>query len=93
MHPDHERSLLDRVKLAIARAHAGRHTRRFYAAVKNARAVQDRLFRELITDNPGGDYPERLGLASFRHYDDFARGVPIQRYADVAPFIERVRRG
>src|SRR5262249_17960097 len=88
-----ERTLLDRAMLSIARAHAARATARFHKANANARAVQERLFDELVRKAPAGDFQRSRGFERIRTFDDYRAAVPLQRYAHLSPYIERVRRG
>ena len=87
------RTWFDHLKLWIARRQGGIATRRFNAAIGNATAVQDELFDQLVRRGPQGDYQRDHGFDRIRSYEDYAAALPIQRYADIAPYIERVRQG
>lgn len=86
-------SFLDRLLAAAARLHARSTTRRFFRAVERATATQDRLLVEILASSSASDFARDHGLSSVRTYRDFANRVPIQTYADVAPYIDRVRSG
>lgn len=86
-------SFLDRLLAAAARLHARSTTRRFFRAVERATATQDRLLVEILASSSASDFARDHGLSSVRTYRDFAHRVPIQTYADLAPYIDRVRSG
>lgn len=88
-----KRTWLDHLKLWAARTHAGMATRRFNAAVENATAVQHQLLDQLVRRGPRGDFQRARGFDRIRSYEDYISALPIQRYSDIAPYIERVRRG
>lgn len=88
-----KRTWLDHLKLWAARTHAGIATRRFNAAVERATEVQAALFDELVCRGPRGDFQRSNNFDRIRSYEDYSSALPIQRYADIAPYIERVRRG
>jgi len=87
------RTWLDHVKLWAARTHAGVAMRRFQRAIDDAVDVQNRLFEKLVLQAPASDFQRHFGFDRIRTYSDYASGVPIQRYADISPYIERVRNG
>ncbi len=62
-------------------------------ATADANAVQRSVLRTMIRRNADSDYGRTHGFARIRSYDDFCRHVPLQRYEDLAPYIERVKRG
>lgn len=86
-------SLLDRILAFGARLHARTTTQRFFRAVERATATQDRLLAEVLASSSASDFARDHGLSSVRTYRDFAHRVPIQTYADLAPYIDRVRSG
>ncbi|HKQ49490.1 MAG TPA: GH3 auxin-responsive promoter family protein [Phycisphaerae bacterium] len=87
------RSILDSVLAKIGALHAASITRRFSRAVANATRVQSDLLAELLAAGEGSDFGRDHGLASIRDYREFARQVPIRSYADLEPYIEKVRNG
>ena len=87
------RSLIDSVAARLAAWHAGRLTRQFFRAVDRAGATQKRLLAELVSAGAESDFGRQHGFGRVRSYADFAAQVPIQTYADLAPYIDRVRRG
>jgi len=88
-----KRSLINRCLARVASAHAGMHTRRFVKAVSHATLVQNRLLATLLAVGSEGDFGREHGFASIRAYGEFAARVPIRKYEDFAPTIERVRNG
>ncbi len=88
-----KRTWLDHLKLFVARAHAGMALRRFMSSIENATAEQARLFEQLVRRAANGAFQRDHGFASIQSYEDYASALPIRRYADMAPYIERVRQG
>lgn len=86
-------SLLDRFLATLARLHARTTTQRFFRAVNHATATQDRLLAEILAASFGSDFARDHGLSLACSYRDFADRVPIHSYADLAPYIDRVRSG
>lgn len=86
-------SLGDRVINRLIGLHARRILTRLRADALRAPAVQNRLLKSLLRANAASDYGRAHGFGSIRGYADFVRQVPIQQYADLSPWIERVRRG
>ncbi|MBI5763795.1 MAG: GH3 auxin-responsive promoter family protein [Planctomycetes bacterium] len=86
-------SILDRFLANVARLHARTTTQRFFRAVDRATRTQDRLLFEILSASSDSDYARNHGLSSARTYRDYADRVPIQTYADLAPYIDRVRSG
>ncbi len=85
--------LLDRLLLIAARHHARRCLHAFLAAAGRATGVQQRILDDKIRRNADSDFGRAFGLAAIRTYADYARQVPILRYEDHQPYIERVKRG
>lgn len=77
----------------IARHHAERVYARFLAATKDATAVQERVLLEKIQRNASSDFGGDHHFDRIHSAADFARHVPILRYEDYRPYIERVKRG
>lgn len=88
-----KRTWFDHIKLWAARTHAGMATRRFNSAVENATSVQANLFDQLVCHGPRGDYQRAHHFDRIQSYADYAAALPMQRYADISPYIERVRQG
>ncbi|MFQ5430744.1 MAG: GH3 auxin-responsive promoter family protein [Phycisphaerae bacterium] len=87
------RSLLDRLKARIGRAHASRLTRRFFDAVRQATQTQDALLARLIADGAPGGFGREHHFDRIRGYTDFRANVPIRSYREMVPYLDRVRRG
>ncbi len=77
----------------LTRAHARRVLARFMGDARGATAVQDRLLRSLVRANADSGYGREHGSGSVRCYDDFIARVPISTYADLSPWVERVKAG
>ncbi len=85
--------LLDRVLTVGIKHHANRVLSRMLSDAEQATATQDRLLLSLIRMNAASDYGREHGFASVRSYDDFVSRVKINDYADLSPWVERVRQG
>ena len=79
--------------LLAARWHAKRLYSAFLAATEAATQGQDVLLGKLLARNADSAYGVDHGFRRIRTYADFTRQVPIQEYEDLAPYIERVKRG
>ncbi len=77
----------------LTRLHARRVLARFMADARNATAVQERLLRSLVRANADSGYGRAHGFASIRNYEDFIKHVPISTYADLSPWVDRVKSG
>lgn len=84
---------LDRLFARIAKAHAGRATRRVFRAIANATATQTEYLRRLVAANMHSDFGREHHFGSVTSYSDFVGNVPIRNYQSLEPYIERVRRG
>ena len=85
--------LIDRLMLRVAGGHAARVYRRFIAATEKATSIQTATLLSKVRRHATSAYGRDHHFASIRSYDDFRRNVPIQRYEDLAPYIERVKQG
>ncbi len=77
----------------MARFHAGRILRRVLADVDDATRVQDRLLQSMVRANATSEFGRLHGFNSIRRYRDFAQRMPVTRYADLAPWVDRVKAG
>jgi hypothetical protein len=85
--------VLDRLLAVVARHHAQRCLDRFLTAARRATAVQEHTLLNKLRRNADSDFGRAFGFGSIRNYRDFVRQVPILRYEDHRPYIERVKRG
>ncbi len=90
---DHRPSLADRLVFLVARSHAERVYRRFMAATRQARLEQEQTLLAKIRRNADSDFGRRFRFDHVRCAADFVRHVPILRYEDHQPYIERVKAG
>jgi len=89
-----DRTLVDRLlMLPLARVHSRRAFRRFMRDAQHVTAVQHRVLFQKIRANADSAYGRDFGFGRIRSYDDFARQVPVTVYDDLAPYVERVKRG
>ncbi|MGA5559730.1 GH3 auxin-responsive promoter family protein [Streptomyces platensis] len=54
---------------------------------------QRRVLSDLLEFNAGTEYGKQHGFARIRTLDDYRKAVPLQTYADLEPWIERVAGG
>ena len=85
--------LLDRLALVIARSHARHVYHEFLAVTRRAAAVQAKVLLSKIRRNADTDFGRDHRFDRVHSADDFVRRVPILRYEDHRPYIERVKRG
>jgi len=85
--------LLDHFAGRLALFHASGLTRRFFKTIQHATEAQDRLLARLIRRHVDSDFGREHHFARIRSYGDFKANVPIRRYQDLMPYIDRVRRG
>ncbi len=86
-------AVTDRLLAHLVRARAERALARFIAEARDATAIQDRVLATLLRANAESDYGKHHGFASIRGYREFISNVPVCTYADLQPWIERVRGG
>jgi hypothetical protein len=79
--------------LLVAKRHAKWCLDRFLAATRRATAFQERVLFEKLGRNAASDFGREFGFRTIRTYRDYVRQVPILRYEDHRPYIERVKRG
>lgn len=70
-----------------------RRVERFLRGADDGRAVQHRVLLEKVRRHTDSDFGRDHGFGEIRSVDDFRRRMPITRYDDYAPYIERVKRG
>ena len=66
---------------------------RRFLAVSDVREVQRRYLGELLQRNADTRYGRRYGFADLCSYKQFAERVPLTKYEDYAPYIERIANG
>ena len=83
----------DRILAGLGAAHARWVARRFFRDAKNAERVQDRLLQRLVRTNCDSVFGQDHQFDRIRRYEDFAARIPIRKYQDLQPYIDRVRHG
>lgn len=81
----------DHVKRYRTRVFAERA--RLRAALSEATACQQAVLKDLLEFNAGTEYGVKHRFGSLRTLDDYRNAVPLQTYADLAPWIERSAAG
>lgn len=76
-----------------ARAHARRQYDILQRAAKTAVRTQERALREKLEWNADSEFGQKHGFSRIRSYADFAAQVPVRRYDELAPWVERVVAG
>src|SRR5215472_2128141 len=66
---------------------------RFRRSLKQPRLIQERLLMTLVAGNVGSAYGRRHEFGRIKTYKEFAENVPVVRYSDLAPWIERIQSG
>jgi hypothetical protein len=73
---------------------AGRDLESFLGGLNDPEAVQEScLFQRILRPNQDSEYGRRHSFASLATVRDYQRAVPIVRYADIAPEIDRMANG
>jgi len=67
--------------------------RRFRRALSTPGDTQHTWLRNQLARHATSAFGQQHDFAAVRHYDDFARRVPLCTYADVEPFVARLQRG
>src|ERR1039458_429460 len=60
---------------------------------KAADAAQERVFLNLLQKLAHASVWKQAGVVAGMKYDQFKRRVPLQTYEDLAPYIEKMKRG
>lgn len=76
-----------------AMAHARRQYHILLRAAKTAVRTQERVLREKIERNADSLFGMEHEFSRIRSYADFASQVPVRRYDELAPWVERVMAG
>ncbi|HZF89901.1 GH3 auxin-responsive promoter family protein [Streptomyces sp.] len=63
------------------------------SALADARGHQQRVLTELLEHNAGTEYGRAHSFTAIRSLDDFRKAVPINDYAALAPWIDRMAAG
>ena len=84
---------LDSLMGLAARAHARRQYHVLLRSAKTAVRTQERVLREKIERNADSAFGQEHGFSRIRNYADFASQVPVRRYDELAPWVERVMAG
>ncbi|MBI5863566.1 MAG: GH3 auxin-responsive promoter family protein [Planctomycetes bacterium] len=86
-------SLFDRAIARIAELHAAGVYRRFLRCLDRIDDMQRLALRRTIAGMKGSELSRRFSLDGVRDLSDLRRAAPLLRYADLSPYIERVREG
>jgi len=85
--------MIDYLLATVAKAHARHVLRGFLRATRRATRTQTRVLMGKLRRNAESDFGREHKFGTIRTYADFAERVPILRYDDLAPYVERVRNG
>lgn len=84
---------MDRIFALAIRLHARRVLSRVMADARHATETQARVLRSHIQANVDSAYGIEHGFGSINSHEDFVARVPITTYADLSPWVERVKAG
>jgi len=76
-----------------ARAHARRRYDVLLQSVKTAVRTQEGVLREKIERNADSEFGRKHGFSRIRSYADFASRIPVRRYDELTPWVDRVVAG
>lgn len=86
-------TLTDRVMYVLARRHAEKVFARFMAATRRAATVQEAVLAAHVRRNAESEFGRDHHFDRIGSVADFRTRLPILRYQDFAPYIDRVRNG
>jgi hypothetical protein len=78
---------------AFFRVRARRQSKRFFQSTLNCQATQHEVLRQLLTLNESSDFSRERGLVSTLTASEFRSRMPVSRFADYEPYIERLKIG
>ncbi|MBO7541840.1 MAG: GH3 auxin-responsive promoter family protein, partial [Bacteroidales bacterium] len=55
--------------------------------------VQQRVFAELIAGGRGTEWGDKYHYNDIHSWEDFAQQVPVNTYADLYPYVQRIMKG
>jgi GH3 auxin-responsive promoter len=87
------RPLFYRALNALPMAGFRRTAHKFDAALANPEEAQRRLLMELLKQNQGCAFGRQYGFNSITTLREYQEHVPVVTYDDLAPWIERIKRG
>jgi GH3 auxin-responsive promoter len=74
-------------------SHAALGARRWARMTTRVAQAQERVLARIVRPNAATSFGREHGLGAVRSVDDFRRSVPIRRYDDLAPWIDRIADG
>ncbi len=82
--------LLDRIAATLALQHARRQFGRFERALRDARPAQQTALQRALQQVRGSAFAQAHRLDRVRTLDDLRAALPLHRYEDLRPWIDRV---
>lgn len=70
-----------------------RAARAFRRAERDPRRAQERILFDFLAKNAGSEYGQKHGYGAIRTVEDFRKAVPVARYEDLEPWVNRIRDG
>lgn len=80
-------------KSSIAKSAAAYFASSVYQEQRNAVAIQQKFFAELIQQAAQTDFGKQHNFSSIKTYDDFKKAVPVRDYEDFTNYIELIAGG
>jgi len=74
-------------------SHAALGARRWRRMTTRVAQAQERVLERIVRPNAATSFGREHGLGTVRSVDDFRRSVPIRRYDDLAPWVDRIADG
>ena len=78
---------------SILKAYLKRRISQIELFVKNPHDVQERIFRQLISQGRGTVWGNKHNYSSIRNLEDYRRNVPVSTYEQIYPYIEQTLKG
>ncbi len=82
-----------KVVAKIAAVSAGSQLKAFLEATKHINQVQNKLLKRQMKIVAGSEFADRYKLQSVDDYSDYVKSLPIQKYENIKPYIEKLKRG
>tara|TARA_R110001583_G_scaffold27778_1_gene99006 strand:+ start:37140 stop:38636 length:1497 start_codon:yes stop_codon:yes gene_type:complete len=81
------------IKSTLAKPFANRIATKFYKQSNNAVAIQQKVFRSLISQAKNTVFGKDHNFNTIKTYNDFKKHVPIRDYEALKPYVEKVVSG
>ena len=78
---------------SILKAYLKRRIGQIELFMKNPHDIQERIFKQLISQGRGTVWGNKHDYSSIRNLEDYRRNVPVSTYEQIYPYIEQMLKG